>query len=89
MTEQTCTVVEFAAKHCTAHENTTADALNTHVNAIILAALVRNRALWEVVVDSDGRASLIWVSLPDFVWEALLREGADAQALMALLGGLS
>lgn len=80
------TVVEFAAKHCAAHGDVSAKAINVHVNAIILAALTQNRALWSVGLDSDGRASLIWISLPEMVWEHLLSEGVQLVTLMAWFG---
>lgn len=80
------TVVEFAAKHCAAHGDLTETAVKAHVNAIILAAITRNWALWSVGIDSDGRASLIWVSLPDDAWPPLLDEGIQLVSVMAMLG---
>lgn len=81
------TVAEFAAKHCAEHDEATQENVQRHVNSIILAAITRNRALWEVGVDAEGRVSLIWKSCPEFVWEALLAEGVQIAALMSLLGG--
>jgi hypothetical protein len=82
------TVVEFAAKHCAEHGEFSPASVSAHVNGIILAAVTRNRTLWEVGVDADGRASLIWVSLPEPVWESLLAEGSRLQLLLSLLGDL-
>jgi hypothetical protein len=82
------TVVEFAAKHCAQQGEFSPASVSAHVNGIILAAVTRNRTLWEVGVDADGRASLIWVSLPEPVWESLLAEGSRLQLLLSLLGDL-
>jgi hypothetical protein len=88
MGEQTgSTVIEFVARHCAGHESVTEEALASHVNVIVLAATLRNRAVWKVGLDPDGRASLIWISCPDFVWEGLLVEGAQAQRLIDYFGG--
>lgn len=87
MTEQ-MTVIEFASKHCATYDDVSTETLTGHVNTIILAAITLNWSLWNVGVDSDGRASLIWVSLPEDVWEALLHEGLKARALFAVLSGL-
>lgn len=81
------TVVEFAAKHCAEHDSHTAEAIAAHVNAIIMASISQNRALWKVGIDPDGRASLIWLSLPEPVWDRLLHEGIGLVQLMAALGG--
>ena len=90
MGEQTeSTVIEFVARHCAEHEPVTEEALASHVNVIILAATLRNRAIWKVGVDAEGRASLIWISCPDFVWEGLLYEGTQAQRLIDWFGGAS
>lgn len=80
------TVVEFAAKHCAGHNDLTETSVKAHVNAIILAAITRNLALWTVGIDGDGRASLIWISLPDEAWTPLLNEGIQLVSVMAMLG---
>jgi len=81
------TVVEFAARHCAEHEQHTADTIAAHVNAIIMASISQNRALWKVGIGPDGQASLIWLSLPDAVWDRLLHEGVALVQLLAALGG--
>lgn len=87
MAAQEMTVIEFAAKHCAEHGEGSAAAIEAHVNGIILASLTENRALWKVGIDADGRASLLWVSLPEEVWEALLSAGAQLHAMLAWFGG--
>ena len=82
------TVIEFAVKHCTEHEGVTKETVETHVNVIILAAMARNRAVWSVGIDAEGRVSLIWSSMPEELWEGLLLEGAALQQLMTTLEGL-
>lgn len=84
--ERTTTVIEFAAEHCAEHGSVTEKDVSVHVNAIILAALTQNRALWTVGIDAEGRASLIWVSLPARVWEHLLSEGAQLVTVMTWFG---
>lgn len=81
------TVVEFASKHCAEHGERSAEAISAHVNAIIMASVTQNRALWKVGIGPDGQASLIWLSLPDAVWDRLLHEGIGLVQLMAALGG--
>lgn len=87
MSASECTIVEFAAKHCAKHGDVDEKSVTIHVNAIILAALTLNRALWSVGIDSDGRASLVWVSLPDAAWEGLLSQGAQLVTMMTWFGG--
>ncbi len=82
------TVVEFASKHCAEQGKLTTEQVQEHVNSIILTAMSMNRALWTVVVDEDGRASLIFISLPRFVWDQLLADSIKTRALIAVLGGL-
>ena len=82
------TVIEFAAKHCTKHGEASAAEIEAHVNGIILAALTENRALWRVGIDAEGRASLLWVSLPEEVWEMLLSAGVQISTMLAWFGGL-
>lgn len=81
------TVVEFAAKHCAEHGERSAEGIAAHVNAIIMAAVSQNRALWKVGIGPDGQASLIWLSLPEVVWDRLLHEGIGLVQLVAALGG--
>lgn len=82
------TVAEFAAKHCTDAHTLTVGAVQDHVNRIMMAAVARNRVIWRVGIDVEGRVSLIWESLPEFVWAGLLREGQELAAVVASLGGL-
>lgn len=86
--EPIMTVAEFAAKHCAEAHSLTAEAVQDHVNLIAMAAVARNRVIWTVGIDAEGRVSLIWQSLPEFVWAGLLREGRELAAVMEALGGL-
>lgn len=86
------TVVELAAKHCASCEDADTsnmrDSIQAHVDTLITGALVYERSLWKVGVDSEGRASLIWVSLPEEVWEGLLKRSLAVAELRRALGGL-
>lgn len=86
MTEMT--VAEFASKHCTENGEHTQEAISSHINAIVLATLSENRTLWSVGIDDEGRVSLIWVSLTEQIWEALIARGLRLQILFTYYGGV-
>ena len=80
-------MLEFAAKHA---DECQCPARNEHiaaqVDALIETSVVIGKVLWQVGVDADGRASLIWQSYPDEAWRALLAEAERVHAIKALLG---
>lgn len=81
------TVVEFAAKYCAdCGDGTAQQNIQSHVDMIIEAATASGRTLWKVAIDDEGRASLLWASLPEAEWEALLREGVTLAAIKRKLG---
>lgn len=85
MTDREMTVVEYASKHCAENNELSAQKVQAHVNLMILTAITMNRALWSVVVDTDGRASLVFVSLPEPTWDGLLAASTTTRALIDLL----
>lgn len=86
--DERMTVVEYATKH--ADECTCGiprrEHIQTHIDALIQAAVYLDKTLWEVGVDADGRASLIWRSYPIEAWRALLAESGKILVLKSLLG---
>ena len=56
------------------------------VDRLIEAAVARNKVLWEVGVDAEGRVSLIWRSYPYEAWVALNHEAARLDAVKRALG---
>lgn len=85
MTEENLTVLEFAVKH---HAEGCPTPVAQHVDSLISTTIAHHRVLWEVVVDDDGRASLIWASYPVDVWEGLMETAARMSAVESLLGAL-
>lgn len=76
MTEMT--VLEF----CTHHVATQGcpESVKHHVDLLITGALNKNRTLWNVVHDDEGRPSLVWLSMDVRVWDALLESVLKAAA---------
>ena len=82
------TVIEFAAKHCAdcgPGDDMRAN-IQDHVNMLAEAAISTDHVLWTVVIDADGRASLLWSTMPETLWESLLEIAIKLQAVKRMLG---
>ena len=86
MSEQ-ITVLEFAVEHCKEHSENTRDQVQAHIDGLIHCAAIQEIELWEVVVDDDGRHSLIWVSNDRDAWEELLATSIRFQRLTDAVKG--
>jgi len=87
-TQTEMTVIEFAAKHCAdcgPGDDMRAN-IQDHVNMLAEAAISTDHALWKVVIDTDGRASLLWSTMPEGLWESLLEVAVKLQAIKRMLG---
>jgi hypothetical protein len=81
------TVAEFATEHCAdCGDGTQAENIQRHIDMMIEAAVALNRTLWKVVIDAEGRVSLLWISLPLAQWEQLLVEAVRIDVLKRQLG---
>lgn len=81
------TVAEFATEHCAdCGDGTRAENIQRHIDMMIEAAVALNRTLWKVVIDPEGRVSLLWISQPTAHWEQLLIEAVKIDVLKRQLG---
>lgn len=80
----TKTVAEYVTKHCKANhpDEDLATSVQQHVNTMMLGATVSGYALYKTGVDSEGRVSLIWASMPEELWDGLHEISNDPMLLL-------
>lgn len=82
------TVLEFATKHCATEHAVDAEQIQAHVDVLAKCAVYQGKRLWRVVLDGEGRSSLIWITMDERLWAALLDDALKVIVFEYTLRGL-